>query len=315
MLNNNLPKLIEEALNGNELAIARLLTKIEYMTDEGISALGALSKRSGNAHVIGITGIPGAGKSTLIGGLIQEYVSRGHRVGVIVIDPSSPYTMGSFMGNRLRFQDKTMLKNVFVRSIGSRGYLGGISAEALMLTEALDGLGYDKIIIETVGAGQTDTEVEQSVHTILVVTIPGAGDDIQALKAGIMEIGDIYVLNKTDRPDAELTFNTLKFAIDSSEISYRDGWKPLIVKAVAIKNEGISEIVNKIEDHLNYLKQKELFKKRIIDRRAKIVELIARRKIDEIISEIVKKNYNTIINEDITEAVPKVIHNVKELLR
>ncbi|WP_338603827.1 methylmalonyl Co-A mutase-associated GTPase MeaB [Sulfolobus tengchongensis] len=313
MLNSNI---LEKALSGNELAIAKLLTKIEYMTEEGIIALDALMKRSGNAHVIGITGIPGSGKSTLIGGIIQEYVSRGHRVGVIVIDPSSPYTMGSFMGNRLRFQDKTLLKNVFIRSIASRGYLGGVSAEAIMLTEALDGLGYDRIIIETVGAGQTDTEIEKIVHTVLVLVIPGAGDDIQALKAGIMEIGDIYVLNKYDRPEAELTYNILKSIInDNTESAYEDKWKPTIVKTIAIKSEGIPELVDKIEEHRNYLVQKDLFKKRILDRRAKIVELIVRRKLEELVTNVIKDKYDLITSENIPESIKKVMDTIKELLR
>jgi LAO/AO transport system kinase len=309
-----LNELLDRAIKGDEIAIAKLLTKIEYMTEDGIHALDYLITKSGNSHVIGITGIPGAGKSTLIGGLIQEYVSRGHKVGVIVIDPSSPFTMGSFMGNRIRIQDKTLLKNVFIRSIASRGHLGGISAEALMLTEALDGLGYDRIIIETVGAGQTDTEISESVHTILVLTVPGTGDDIQALKAGIMEIGDIYIVNKADRPDADLTYNYIRFAIESSEMPFRDGWKPIVVKTIATRNEGIKELVDKIEEHREFLIRNELFKKKVLNRRMKILELMARKQLSEIVNKIIKEKDNILLKEPISISLRQIILQVKELL-
>ncbi|AOL17809.1 GTPase [Sulfolobus sp. A20] len=301
-------------MEGEELAISRLLTKIEYMTEEGISALDILSKNSGKAHVIGITGIPGAGKSTLINELIQEYVSRGSKVGVIVIDPSSPYSKGSFMGNRIRMQDKSLLKNVFIRSIASRGHLGGISAEALMLIEALDGLGFDVILVETVGAGQTDTEVSDVVHTLLVVTVPGTGDEIQALKAGIMEIGDIYVINKADKIDADLAYNAIKFAIDSAEISFRNNWRPLIVKTTAIKHEGISKLVDSIEEHKRFIMQNDIFNKRVMRRKAKIVELVVRRKLSELVDKIVSENFDIIVNQSIYKSINDTIDKVKRLL-
>ncbi|MEM0374122.1 MAG: methylmalonyl Co-A mutase-associated GTPase MeaB, partial [Sulfolobales archaeon] len=193
-------ELLSRALNGDIIAIGKILTHIENLTEYGVEFFKYLSKRAGNSHVIGITGLPGAGKSTLISRLIEEYVKEGYRVGVVLVEPSSPFSSGSFMGNRIRMQDKSILENVFIRSVASRGNLGGISAEALMLIEALDGLGYDKIIIETVGAGQTDTEVNDVTHTVIVVTVPGTGDEIQVMKAGIMEIGDIYVVNKADKP-------------------------------------------------------------------------------------------------------------------
>ncbi|BCU69218.1 methylmalonyl Co-A mutase-associated GTPase MeaB [Stygiolobus caldivivus] len=291
--------LLERALEGDELSISRLLTKIERMTNEGLESLQELMKRSGKAHVIGITGSPGAGKSTLIGELIKEYAKRNHKVGVILIDPSSPFSMGSFMGNRIRLTGVEE-KDVFVRSIASRGHLGGISSEALMLIEALDGLGFDRIIVETVGAGQTDTDVVNGVHTIAVVNVPGTGDEIQALKAGIMEIGDIYIVNKADKVEAEMLFNVLRFAIDTAEVDYRDGWKPRLVKTVAIKGIGIKETVDLFEEHLKYVVEKGLFERRIRERRVKMMELLLRKKVNDVVTKVVKEN-NGIISKKLNE--------------
>jgi len=311
--------LLEKALAGEELAISRLLTKIEYFTPEGLESLQELIKRSGKAHVIGITGSPGAGKSTLISELISEYVKRGHKVGVVLIDPSSPFSMGSFMGNRIRMVGKDVQQNVFIRSIASRGNLGGISAEALMLIEALDGLGFDRIIVETVGAGQTDTDVVSGVHTIGVVSVPGTGDEIQALKAGIMEIGDVYIINKADKPEAEMLYEAIRFALSSAEINFRDGWTPKIVKTIAIKNVGIKELVDTFEEHLNYTKSQGLFDKRIRDRRVKMIELLLRKRVEDVISKIVQENSNYIskeINEkhNLLKLIDEMYNNVKTSL-
>jgi len=311
--------LLEKALAGEELAISRLLTKIEYFTPEGLESLQELIKRSGKAHVIGITGSPGAGKSTLISELISEYVKRGHKVGVVLIDPSSPFSMGSFMGNRIRMVGKDVQQNVFIRSIASRGNLGGISAEALMLIEALDGLGFDRIIVETVGAGQTDTDVVSGVHTIAVVSVPGTGDEIQALKAGIMEIGDVYIINKADKPEAEMLYEAIRFALSSAEINFRDGWAPKIVKTIAIKNVGIKELVDTFEEHLNYTKSQGLFDKRIRDRRVKMIELLLRKRVEDVISKIVLENSNYIskeINEkhNLLNLINEMYNNVKASL-
>jgi len=305
-----LSKLLERALKGEEIAIAKLLTKIEYVDPEGLKALEYLIERSGKAHVVGITGIPGAGKSTIIGALIDEYVRRQHKVGVIMIDPSSPFTNGSFMGNRIRMQERSMLNNVFIRSLASRGHLGGVSAEALMLIEALDGLGYDRIIVETVGAGQTDTEIVSSAHTVAVLAVPGTGDEIQALKAGIMEIGDFYVVNKADRPEAEASYISIKFAIDSAEINFRDGWKPLVMKTVATKGVGVKELVDMFEEHKSFLESKDIFSKRITDRRSKMVELIVRRSVDLVIQRTVDERREELLKSPLLDSVRKLREEV-----
>ncbi|NON61383.1 methylmalonyl Co-A mutase-associated GTPase MeaB [Acidianus sp. DSM 29099] len=265
------------------------------MTPDGLEYLDELSARAGKAHTIGITGIPGAGKSSLISGLISQYSKRGLKVGVIMIDPSSPISSGSFMGNRIRMQDKTMLKNVFIRSIASRGHLGGVSSEAIMLIEAMDGLGYDKILVETVGAGQTDTEIMSSVHTIIVTSVPGTGDEIQALKAGIMEIGDIYIVNKADLPDANVVYDAIKFSIDSAE--WKD-WIPKVIKVSALKGLGIEELVNEIETHLEYLRNTGKFEDKVKERRREMIELIIRKWANDKISKVIKENSSLIYEKN-----------------
>lgn len=304
-------EILKKALNGDELSIARTLTKIEYMSDEGLKYLNELSKKAGKAYTIGITGIPGAGKSTLISALIEEFAKAGNRVGVIMIDPSSPISMGSFMGNRIRMQDKTNLQNVFIRSIASRGHLGGVSSEAIMLIEAMDGLGFDPIIVETVGAGQTDTEVVSSVHTVLVVNVPGTGDEIQALKAGIMEIGNIYVINKADLPDAEVTYEAIKFAIDNAEWG---DWKPPVIKVSALRKQGIKELVEAINSHKSYLQKTGKYEKIVFERRKKMIELILRRKINDIISTIIRESNNLQDGKSLVEIINELYGKIKQRL-
>lgn len=282
------------------------------MNEQGLKYLDELSKNSGKAHTIGITGIPGAGKSTLISSLIEEFTKTRNKVGVIMIDPSSPISMGSFMGNRIRMQDKTELNNVFIRSIASRGHLGGFSSEAIMLIEAMDGLGFDPIIVESVGAGQTDTEIMSSVHTVIVVNVPGTGDEIQALKAGIMEIGNIYVINKSDLPGAEVSYEAVKFAIDNSEWNE---WKPPVIKVSATKKEGLKDLMNAINSHKLYLEKTGKYQKIAYKRREKMIELILRRKFNTIISAIINENSELLQDRtSLEELIDKLYNEIKQRL-
>ncbi len=279
--------LLERARRGQLRAIGRLLTLLEHPDERSLQLLEELTRGEPRAHVIGVTGIPGAGKSTLVSQLIAEYRRRGLRVGVLAIDPSSPLSEGSLMADRLRMQRHATDPGVFIRSLASKGLLGGLSLAALAMVEALDAFGYDKIIVETVGVGQADVDILDVAHTILVVTMPGAGDDIQALKAGVMEIGDIYVLNKSDKPEAEQTLEFMKFALEAGTVSARHGWMPRLVKTSAVQGTGIPELADAIEEHRGFLEEKGLFAQRVEDRRVKLARLYARSLVDGIVEEIV----------------------------
>ena len=273
-----LEKLVEEASGGNIRAIGRLLSILETYDEEAGKLLEILARKSRGAHVIGVTGIPGAGKSTLISRMITVLRRRGYKVGIIAIDPSSPFSQGALMGDRLRMQEHATDPGVFIRSLSTQGLKGGLSLAALAIIEAFDALGYDKIIVETVGVGQAEVDIMHAAHTIVVVTMPGAGDDIQALKAGVMEIGDIYVVNKSDIPGASKTEEYLNFVIETGEIgSSRKGWRPKVIRTSAVMGQGIEDLINAIEEHYDFLKKINAIEEKITSRRILAIRLLAER--------------------------------------
>ena len=311
--------LVELASRGNLRAMGRLLTILENPGLESVRLLERVMERARGAHVVGFTGIPGSGKSTLVSRVVGKFRERGYRVAVIAVDPSSPLTQGSLLGDRLRMQEHATDPGVFIRSIPTRGIKGGISLAAIAMAEAFDAFGYDKIIIETVGVGQAEVDVMHAAHTIVVVTMPGAGDDIQALKAGVMEIGDVYVVNKSDKPEASKTYEYLKFALEKGEIGEARGqWEPRIVKTSAVMGMGIEDLVKALEDHYSYLKTTGMLEERIRSRRSLLLRLYVEAIISETVGEVVRasgtgsKSPSTSLSESIRSTLEEVIRQLSE---
>ena len=237
--------LIDRVAAGEPNAVARAISKVEDGSADSAELMKQLFPRTGRALIIGITGSPGAGKSSLVDKLAGFYRKRGDRVGIIAVDPSSPFSGGAILGDRIRMQTLALDKGVFIRSMATRGNLGGLARSTIEAAAILDAAGYEKIIIETVGVGQDEIEIAKTADVCVVVLVPGMGDDVQAMKAGIMEIGDVLVINKADRDGVLRTEKELEALL--SLATRADEWQPPIVKTVAIENRGIEELASAIE--------------------------------------------------------------------
>ena len=298
---DELEELFAKAERGDLRSLGRLLTLVENPYDLPEDFMEFITSRTGRAHVVGITGIPGSGKSTLISKLIPEFRRRGYRVAVVAVDPSSPLSGGALLGDRLRMQERPDDPGVFIRSVSTRGLKGGLSLAALSMIEIFDALGYEKVLVETVGVGQAEVDIMSAAHTVVVVTMPGAGDDVQALKAGVMEIGDLYVLNKSDLPGADRSFEYLSFALEKEEIGSRDeGWRPKLIRTSAIMGQGIEELASSIDEHLASLRQRGLLTRKVASRRATLVRLMAERMLTARI-----ESYLSVNESQIEEALLK----------
>lgn len=251
-------------LAGNRLALARLLTEIENDTAQGRADLDTLFSFTGRAHIIGITGSPGAGKSSLVNQLARLFRSpqdgsAPRSVAIVAVDPTSPFSGGALLGDRVRMRDLSGDPGVFIRSMASRGALGGLARTTAAVVQALDAAGFDLILIETVGAGQAEVDIARLAHTTLVVEAPGMGDDIQAIKAGILEIADIIVVNKADHSGTENTTRALRMMVENGQafkpIVGEEGmtWSPAVLETIATRPAGVDELVGKINAHADYL--------------------------------------------------------------
>ena len=259
--------IVERLLSGDRRALARMVTLIENEIPAARRYLAELHQYAGRAHIVGVTGAPGAGKSTLVTHLVRELRRRDAKVSVVAVDPTSPFTGGAILGDRIRMMELSGDPKVFIRSMASRGNLGGLAASTRDVVRAMDAAGYNPIIIETVGTGQAEVEVMRTAQTVLVTSAPGMGDDIQAIKAGILEIADIFVVTKADKPGADQTVAELAMllSLDSTRRQHDKSlpyWKIPVLKTAAIKDQGIVQVVDAIHHHHNYLVESSMLAQR-----------------------------------------------------
>ena len=270
----SVPDLVEEARAGKPRAVARLISLVEDASPLLREVMAALAPYAGNAQVVGVTGSPGVGKSTSTSALVSQLRKAGKRVGVLAIDPSSPFSGGALLGDRVRMQEHALDPDVYIRSMASRGHLGGLSWATPQALRVLDAAGCDVVLIETVGVGQSEVEIAGLADSTIVLLAPGMGDGVQAAKAGILEVGDIYVVNKADRDGADTVRRELRAMLALAERP-SDAWRPPILKTVAAKAEGLDEVVAALEEHHDHLDASGELQARRVRRARDEVESIA----------------------------------------
>lgn len=332
--------LAQSVLNGDRLALARLLSRVENTTPEGLAALDALFPHTGKAHLLGVTGAPGTGKSSLVNQVALHYRRQNKRVAIVAVDPSSPFTGGAVLGDRVRMRDLSGDKGVFIRSMASRGSLGGLAQATASIVQVFDAAGFDIIIIETVGAGQSEVDIARLAHTTLVVEAPGLGDDIQAIKAGILEIADILVINKADHPGVDSTERALKTMLelahpvkrifqhhgqafeapahDSGQENGRPIWIPSVRRTVATEAKGLPELLEAIAAHVAYLHESGDWARREEARletefdlllREKLVELFRQQVSEKVVSDFFAETLARRVSP--REAVDQLLQRIK----
>ncbi|MFI6051645.1 methylmalonyl Co-A mutase-associated GTPase MeaB [Streptomyces violascens] len=271
----DVPELVAQAREGRPRAVARLISLVEGASPQLREVMAALAPLAGNAYVVGLTGSPGVGKSTSTSALVTAYRRAGKRVGVLAVDPSSPFSGGALLGDRVRMSEHASDPGVYIRSMATRGHLGGLAWAAPQAIRVLDAAGCEVILVETVGVGQSEVEIASQADTSVVLLAPGMGDGIQAAKAGILEIGDLYVVNKADRDGADATARELNHMLGLGESRGPGDWRPPIVKTVAARGEGIDEVVEALEKHHAWMAEHGVLVERRRARAAREVETIA----------------------------------------
>jgi LAO/AO transport system kinase len=305
--------MIENFLKGDRLVAARVISMVENDLPEGREILDSLYGRVGGAHRIGITGPPGAGKSTIVDQVVLRLRKDGLHIGIIAADPSSPFTGGAFLGDRIRMADVATDDGVFIRSLATRGNSGGLPRTAEDICDVLDAFGKDAVVIETAGVGQTEFEIVHAADTTIVVLVPESGDSIQAMKAGLMEIGDIFCINKADREGADRAASVLR---ESLELKGEASWKPPVLLTIATEGAGIAELVDRVRDHRKYLAEHGLLEsKRKARIESKIVTAVRERiwnrayqRFEQDLPSKVERVYLTRITP--TEAVEEIVEGL-----
>lgn len=284
-MNEEIRRWVERIRSGEPRALARAITSVENRSGDSAGLLKALFPHTGAAGVLGFTGAPGAGKSTLVDGVAREYRKAGKTVGIVAIDPTSPFSGGAILGDRIRMQSHYSDPGIFIRSMATRGSLGGLARTTADVTSILDASGRDVVMVETVGVGQDEVDIVKLADVTVVVLVPGMGDDVQSIKAGIMEIADIFVINKADRDGAERVEREIK-ALQGLALRH-DAWIPPIVKTVAANGEGIPDLVAKIEEYRSFLEKSEAgHQKRVENWRTRLLEMLR----DALLEEVERKH-------------------------
>jgi LAO/AO transport system kinase len=272
-------ELVARLLEGDRRSLARVISLIEDDGRDAHRALAELYPRTGRAHIVGVTGAPGTGKSTLVNALTKGYRGRKLTVGIVAVDPSSPFSGGALLGDRIRMRDLAGDAGVFIRSMATRGTLGGLARATADVVLALDAAGFDRVVVETVGVGQAEVEIAGAAHSVVVVTAPGMGDDVQAIKAGVMEIGDLFAVNKSDREGADHAVMAIKMMqglapSPPSAQGVARTWEPPVIQTVATRGDGVHEVLEAIEAHAAYLHETGLFQRRERERVSSVLEAI-----------------------------------------